>query len=1119
MKKKRLDDFPHRGRWSQILLRMKLTFVLVFCMLVQTFAAVNAQTVTLKKQNASLEEIIWELKEQTKFVFLYSSADVATVKGIDIDMQNSQIDAILKKCLEGTDLQFVKENNAIIIRQANGKTAVPQVQSRKITGKVIDEDGNPLPGVAVLIEGTTIGVATDMDGKYDLTCPEMKDIVLKFSYIGMKPKSVVVGNKTVVDVTLESDSQEMDEVVVTGLLNRRKSGFAGTTTVISKQELAKVSTGNIFTTISTLDAGFKIEENNLDGSNPNKLPDFTIRGKGSFQNGSTAPIFILDGFEVTSQKVFDMDINRIESITLLKDASATILYGSRASNGVIVIETTAPKAGKLRVTYDFKPTIAIVDLTDYDLMNAREKLQYEKEAGLYTQEITPGYEDNDRREQVELDKAYYNRYKNIVEGVNTYWLSQPVKNAFSHAHSLFVEGGADNVRYGIDASYNQNKGVMKESGRDRFGLGFSLIYRIKDKITIKNYISYAHTHAYNSPYGSFSQYAKLNPYERIYNDNGELIPKLSDGDTNPLYDALLPNRNFTKDQEFREQLSVDWFICDGLRLKGQMAIVKGETSGEIYKSPFSAEFLKTTYNSESRVQEYLPIAERGYLSMTDGASFSYDGNVTLNYNTLVNEKHIIYAGAGLEVTQNDNNSHGFIMTGFPDDRYSDPAFAIQYKKETKPSSSESKSRAIGFFANGNYSYDDRYFADVSVRIDGSSKFGADKKYAPFWSAGAGWNVHNEKFFKHTKISMLKLRYSYGVTGNQEFSAYQAKTMFQFNTDRLYNSGISAALMGYGNPDLEWQNQYQSNYGFDFGYAKDRIRLQFNYYQKKTEGMLTSVSVAPSLGLPSNTFTSNLGKIQNKGVEVNLNAVLIRDQGKDFEWSVMLQAAHNKNKIMEISTALKNINEKNNQDKTTPAAVYEEGESMSAIKAVPSLGIDPTTGQELFMKKDGTITYTWDATDKVICGDSEPKVFGNVGTNLYWKGWNLNMVFKYDLGADYYNSTLAERVEGANPRYNADRRVLNNRWKEPGQHALYKNIKEYTTTYISSRFVQKENTLQLTSLSLSYDLNREWIRKFGLNTMRLSFYMNDVFRASTVKNERGLDYPFQRSFVFGLNIGF
>ena len=1097
--------------------------------------AFSQQSITVRFEQQTLSEVLNVLKQKTGYEFLYNDEEIKDVTGITRSFSNASIQDILNSCLTGTKYTFKMVDNLIVITPDNKKDEVKKVT---VQGKVVDDRGTTLPGVTVLLKGTAVGVVTDIDGKFKIELPKRDTMILIFSFVGMKSHELDV-NKIKdlgkeVSIKMFPDTEDLEEVVVTGYANVKKESFTGSSISVKREDLLKASATNVVQALASFDPSFRIQENNQWGSDPNAIPEMYIRGrsgvgikeldkdqlsKSQLENNPNLPLFIMDGFEISARKLYDFDPNRIENVTILKDAAATAMYGSRAANGVVVITTIAPKPNKIMITYNMTGTVMMPDLSDYNLMNAREKLQYEKEAGLYTQEITPGYEDNDRREQGELDKAYYNRYKNIVEGVNTYWLSQPVKNAFSHAHSLFVEGGADNVRYGIDASYNQNKGVMKESGRDRFGLGFSLIYRIKDKITIKNYISYAHTHAYNSPYGSFSQYAKLNPYERIYNDNGELIPKLSDGDTNPLYDALLPNRNFTKDQEFREQLSVDWFIRDGLRLKGQMAIVKGETSGEIYKSPFSAEFLKTTYNSESRVQEYLPIAERGYLSMTDGASFSYDGNVTLNYNTLVNEKHIIYAGVGLEVTQNDNNSHGFIMTGFPDDRYSDPAFAIQYKKETKPSSSESKSRAIGFFANGNYSYDDRYFADVSVRIDGSSKFGADKKYAPFWSAGAGWNVHNEKFFKHTKISMLKLRYSYGVTGNQEFSAYQAKTMFQFNTDRLYNSGISAALMGYGNPDLEWQNQYQSNYGFDFGYAKDRIRLQFNYYQKKTEGMLTSVSVAPSLGLPSNTFTSNLGKIQNKGVEVNLNAVLIRDQGKDFEWSVMLQAAHNKNKIMEISTALKNINEKNNQDKTTPAAVYEEGESMSAIKAVPSLGIDPTTGQELFMKKDGTITYTWDATDKVICGDSEPKVFGNVGTNLYWKGWNLNMVFKYDLGADYYNSTLAERVEGANPRYNADRRVLNNRWKEPGQHALYKNIKEYTTTYISSRFVQKENTLQLTSLSLSYDLNREWIRKFGLNTMRLSFYMNDVFRASTVKNERGLDYPFQRSFVFGLNIGF
>lgn len=367
--------------------------------------------------------------------------------------------------------------------------------------------------------------------------------------------------------------------------------------------------------------------------------------------------------------------------------------------------------------------------------------------------------------------------------------------------------------------------------------------------------------------------------------------------------------------------------------------------------------------------------------------------------------------------------------------------------------------------------------------------------------------------------MLKLRYSYGVTGNQEFSAYQAQTMFQFNTDRLYNSSVTAELMGYGNPDLEWQNQYQSNFGVDFGYAKDRIRVQFNYYLKKTQGLLTTITVAPSLGFPSDKYTANLGEIQNKGLEVNLNAVIIRDMEKEFEWSVMLQVANNKNKIGKISTALKTVNDENNRNAQVPGAVYEEGESMSAIKAVRSLGIDPTTGKELFVKKNGELTYTWDAEDKVICGDTEPKVFGNFGTNLYWRGWNLNLVFKYNLGADYYNATLAQRVEGADPAKNADRRVLKDRWKESGQHALYKNIKDYKTTYISSRFVQKDNTVQLSTLSLSYEVNKVWISRFGMNTLRLSFYMNDVFRASSVKNERGIDYPFQRSFVFGLNVSF
>ena len=525
-------------------------------------------------------------------------------------------------------------------------------------------------------------------------------------------------------------------------------------------------------------------------------------------------------------------------------------------------------------------------------------------------------------------------------------------------------------------------------------------------------------------------------------------------------------------------------------------------------------------NPETGTQEYVPIEKRGELSLSTGNVISVASNVTLNYNKLVAEKHLFYLGLGMEVNTSNNRSNGYRLTGFPDDRYSDPSFAIQYKEDTRASSSESVTRAIGFFGNLNYIYDNRFFVDGSLRYDGSSQFGADNKYASFWSLGGGWNIHNESFWSKTSlINMLKVRYSYGITGNQEFSAYQAKTMYKFQVDRLYGTFIPATLMGYGNPDLKWQTQRQSNIGLDFGMMQDRFRMTFNYYRKRTKGMLTSITVAPSLGFSSDSFTANLGEIKNVGYELNLNMVFIRDRSKDLEWAVFFQGANNENTLVKISNQLKGINDQNNANKTTPGAVYEEGQSMSAIKAVKSLGIDPVTGQEIFVKRDGTLSYTWDANDKILCGDSEPKWFGNIGTNLFWKGWNLNMVFKYSFGADYYNQTLASRVEGANPAENADRRVLNDRWTKPGSHALYKNIKAYTTTFISTRFVQKENTVQLSSLSLSYDFPREWLKKYRVNTLRLSFFANDLFRLSTIKEERGLSYPFQRSFVFGLNVGF
>ena len=1106
----------------RMFLIMKTVFISLVCTLnVQANVFSQHTKFDIAMKNVTVSEVLCYLEEISKYRFVYDSDAIDRMQRVDVEMKGTKLETVLESIFVKSGFSFVIEDGVVIIREAGKKqiTAGILPQSRKITGRVRDHGSHPLPGVTVVLKGTSVGVVTDVDGHFKMDLPADHETVLVFSFVGMKTQEVYYKGEKELNVVMEEEVKQMDEVVVTGIFSKSKESYTGAVSVITEKELKSFGNRNILTTLRNIDPSFNILESNEWGSNPNRLPEVQIRGAANMpdidqlQSDTKAelntPLIIMDGFEITLERMMDLDDSEVETITLLKDASATAIYGSRGANGVIVITTKEPEPGKLRFAYTGSLNLEVPDLSDYDVLNAREKLDLE---------LRSGYYDNVRAEkEVALKQKYNEILQQVERGVNTYWLSKPLRVGVGHRHNIKLEGGDPSFRYSATVQYNDVAGVMKESFRRTFNGGINLSYKTSDLI-FRNQLTIGLNKAQESPYGTFDQYVKLNPYWTATDENGN-VKRFFDEDysywggnnpANPLYNATLNTKETSDYTNITNNFSIEWKPVQEFTLRGTFGIYTQTNNSDKYLPPEHTAFADYADDDYFR---------RGTYDYTTSRSSRYNFSLTANYSKVFAEKHMVYAGLNMDLEDQRSRGYSFSVEGFPSGSLDFLSVAMQYKENGKPGGSESKSRRVGFVGNASYSFEDRYFVDASFRTDGSSLYGADKRFAPFWSAGAGWNVHNEKFFKHTKISMLKLRYSYGVTGNQEFSAYQAKTMFQFNTDRLYNSGISAALMGYGNPDLEWQNQYQSNYGFDFGYAKDRIRLQFNYYQKKTEGMLTSVSVAPSLGLPSNTFTSNLGKIQNKGVEVNLNAVLIRDQGKDFEWSVMLQAAHNKNKIMEISTALKNINEKNNQDKTTPAAVYEEGESMSAIKAVPSLGIDPTTGQELFMKKDGTITYTWDATDKVICGDSEPKVFGNVGTNLYWKGWNLNMVFKYDLGADYYNSTLAERVEGANPRYNADRRVLNNRWKEPGQHALYKNIKEYTTTYISSRFVQKENTLQLTSLSLSYDLNREWIRKFGLNTMRLSFYMNDVFRASTVKNERGLDYPFQRSFVFGLNIGF
>ncbi|QTE59014.1 TonB-dependent receptor domain-containing protein [Mucilaginibacter rubeus] len=447
-------------------------------------------------------------------------------------------------------------------------------------------------------------------------------------------------------------------------------------------------------------------------------------------------------------------------------------------------------------------------------------------------------------------------------------------------------------------------------------------------------------------------------------------------------------------------------------------------------------------------------------------------------------------------------------------------FARIYKENSGPYGDVTRSRTAGAFFSGNYAFQNKYLLDASVRVDGSSAFGADRRYAPFGSLGIGWNIHKESFFRGANvISQLRLKGSIATLGSISFPAYQSRSIYLYDTQHWYSTGIGATILGYGNSNLEWQKTRTTDVGMDIGLFKDRIVISPRYYYKLTKGLITDINLAPSTGF--STYKDNLGDMSNKGYELYLVAQVFHAS----DWNINLTGnlAHNVNKIVRISDALKAFNSnidnfqtnKDNNAFSTPLTRYVEGKSLNTIYAVKSLGIDPENGKEILVKKDGTLTYIWDVKDVQDVGNTTPKAEGFFGSTVSYKRFMLSFSFHYRFGGQAFNQTLIDRVENADPRFNVDSRVLEQRWKQPGDHTFFKNITDLTDTYVSSRFIQKDNLIELQSLYLSYDFKPNAIRRLGLQNLRLAATANDIFRASTIQAERGIYYPFARSLTFSL----
>ena len=801
MKKKTPDRLLKAVFLKKMLLVVHFLFALSL-----TYASVDNQAtlVTFTAKSESLNDVLIRFKDQAGIDILFNKQLIGNQICKDVNLVKQPVEVVLGRILEGTGFVFSKVDGVYVIK----KEAAQQAEPQSVSGVVVDESGAPLPGVTVIVKGTSLGCATDMDGKFKLTLASGNNVVLVFSFIGMRTKEVAYAGQKDLKVVLEAEATEMEQVVVTGIFTRKKESFTGSATTVKKEDLQKMGNQNLLQSLKSLDPAFHIVENNDFGSDPNKAPQIQMRGqqsmpdiKGTYKGNPNQPLFILDGFEADITTVYDLDMNRIETIVLLKDAAAKAIYGAQAANGVVVIETHQPKAGKLRISYKGDLSLTVPDLTGYNLCNAQEKYEVEKAHG-------DNYDSW-------FQEQYLNDIKaNVERGINTDWLAQPLRTGVGHRHSLYMEGGDERLRYGVDLLYNDIKGVMKGSDRKTFTGGFTLSYRYKD-LLFRNQFSTSLNRADDSPYGEFKEYAAMNPYWTPYDENGDL--KQIAGTTggggynlvnrgNPLWNASIGTKNFSKYTNLTNNFYIEWQALESLKFVGRLGLSKNLSSREDFYPAAHTAFLG--YSEDK-------FFERGLYSKQNGESSSVDMDITANY-SLILDKHQIFLNVNYNMEQNRSEDATFSMVGFPNDKISFVTSGLKFNMDDyAPKGSDDISREIGILGALNYSYDDRYLADLSWRASASSRFGKDKRWGQFWSAGIGWNLHNEHFMENAEwLKQLKLRASTGYTGAQNFSPYQALAMFGYHKEQAYDNWIGSYLMALPNDNLKWQKTQDFNVGFD-----------------------------------------------------------------------------------------------------------------------------------------------------------------------------------------------------------------------------------------------------------------------------------------------------------------
>jgi len=1090
---------------------MKRTLIL-FILFSSLSASAFSQKITVNMGKVTLYEALKGIKKEAQVDFFYSDRELNVERVVIVDYKNTDVINIVSN-LVGDKFNVQLANDGIILITPVQPT--PDQNTIVVKGVVKNELGELLPGVNIILKGINYGTTSDFDGNYLINVDE--NSILVFSYVGYHTLEVEVKGRTKIDIVLKQNVKELEEVVITGIVNRDKKSFTGATKTVTREQLRAVGNLNIVQSLKTLDPSFVIQESNTLGANPNRLPNIEVRGKTSisnddlrdeFGNSPNQPLFILDGFETTLRTIIDLDMNRVASITILKDASSTALYGAKAANGVIVVETVKPTGGKIQVTYNSDFRVEIPDLSDYNLMNSTQKLKYERLSRLWTSESLGS---DVISEQYMLDKQYNATLAEVKRGVDTYWLNEPLQVGTTLGHSLYASGGDDIVTFGVGLNYKNQKGVMIGSDRETWGASFNLNYR-KDKLNISNRLLINGYDANESQYGSFSNFANANPYFRKTDENGNITKYLDIDDywktrnVNPLYNSTLNLKDNSKSTNITNNLQAILTLNSKFRIQSNLQLNKSITTSERFLPPGHTSFEDVSY------------LESGEYKNQRMDMFSYNLNVMASYANVFKEKHRFTANLRAEAQDRTNKKLGVEAVGFPVGTNGNPSFAFSYKPDSKPSTAQSKYRRVNLLSSINYVYDQKYLFDFTYRIDGSTVFGSNKKFSPFWAVGAGWNLHNEFEMNNDVVSLLKIRGSIGSTGNQGFGNLSSVSIYGFTQDaNIFGQGTD--LQTLANPNLDWQNTLDASIGIDASLLNNRINTTFNAFSKTTNPLVVRIDLPSSTGVSG--YPINTGLMNTKGIEAIIRVSPIYNLKERTIWTLGLTTSATKSEYDDFDKTLETLNDEG-QD-IASLVRYKDGYSPNAMWAVQSLGIDPSNGLEVFLTKDGLPTYEYNVKDERVMGNSRPTVEGVLSSNLRLKDFSMGINLRYRIGGDILNTALFNSVENISRVQrinNQDVRALTDRWISPDDITSFRSITEFDRTPVSSRFIQEENVILGESINFGYEFKDQvWIKNLGLSRLRLNAYMNEIFRISSVKVERGINYPFARSVSFSLNAYF